>query len=38
VRVTGDLADAFRPPYGPVAQAIVNSVFDSAGQQSDPTA
>jgi coniferyl-aldehyde dehydrogenase len=38
VRGTGDLADAFLPPYGPVAQAIVNSVFESAGQQSDPTA
>ena len=32
VRGTGDLADAFLPPYGPMAQAIVNSVFDSAGQ------
>ena len=31
VRGTGDLADAFLPPYGPVAQAIVSSVFDSAG-------
>ena len=29
VRGTGDLADAFLPPYGPVAQAIVSSVFDS---------
>jgi coniferyl-aldehyde dehydrogenase len=30
VRGTGDLADAFLPPYGPVAQAIVDSVFDGA--------
>ena len=30
VRGTGDLADAFLPPYGPVAQAIVSSVFDAA--------
>jgi coniferyl-aldehyde dehydrogenase len=30
VRGTGDLADAFLPPYGPVAQAIVSSVFDGA--------
>jgi coniferyl-aldehyde dehydrogenase len=28
VRGTGDLADAFLPPYGPVVQAIVDSVFD----------
>jgi coniferyl-aldehyde dehydrogenase len=27
VRGTGDLADAFLPPYGPVVQAIVDSVF-----------
>jgi len=26
------------PPYGQVAQAIVNRVFDSADQPSDPTA
>jgi coniferyl-aldehyde dehydrogenase len=32
VRGTGDLADAFLPPYGPVAQAIVSSVFDEAAQ------
>jgi coniferyl-aldehyde dehydrogenase len=32
VRGTGDLADAFLPPYGPVTEAIVNSVFDAAGQ------
>jgi coniferyl-aldehyde dehydrogenase len=31
VRGTGDLADAFLPPYGPVVEAIVNSVFDAAG-------
>jgi len=30
VRGTGDLADAFLPPYGPVAEAIVSSVFDAA--------
>ena len=30
VRGTGDLADAFLPPYGPVAQAIVDSVFDGS--------
>jgi coniferyl-aldehyde dehydrogenase len=30
VRGTGDLADAFLPPYGPAAQAIVDSVFDGA--------
>ncbi len=33
VRGTGDLADAFLPPYGPTAEAIVNSVF--AGPASD---
>ncbi len=27
VRGTGDLADAFLPPYGPVAEAIVSTVF-----------
>jgi coniferyl-aldehyde dehydrogenase len=31
VRGTGDLTDAFLPPYGPTAQAIVDSVF-AAGQ------
>jgi coniferyl-aldehyde dehydrogenase len=30
VRGTGDLADAFLPPYGPVVQAIVDSVFGTA--------
>ena len=30
VRGTGDLADAFLPPYGPTAQAIVDSVFQAA--------
>ncbi len=30
VRGTGDLADAFLPPYGPVVAAIVASVFDGA--------
>jgi hypothetical protein len=28
---TGDLVDAFLPPYGPVAQAVVSSVFDGSG-------
>lgn len=32
VRGTGDLADAFLPPYGPAAEAIVSSVFDAAAQ------
>ena len=32
VRGTGDLADAFLPPYGPAAEAIVSSVFDSPAQ------
>jgi coniferyl-aldehyde dehydrogenase len=32
VRGTGDLADAFLPPYGPLTQAIVDSVFDAAAQ------
>jgi coniferyl-aldehyde dehydrogenase len=32
VRGTGDLTDAFVPPYGPLAQAIVSFVFDSAAQ------
>jgi hypothetical protein len=27
VRGTGDLADAFLPPYGAMAQAIVDSVL-----------
>jgi coniferyl-aldehyde dehydrogenase len=30
VRGTGDLADAFLPPYGTVVQAIVDSVFGGA--------
>ena len=30
VRGTGDLIDAFLPPYGPTAQAIVDSVVGSA--------
>ena len=30
VRGTGDLADAFLPPYGAAAQAIVDSVFDGS--------
>jgi coniferyl-aldehyde dehydrogenase len=37
VRGTGDLADAFLPPYGPAAQAIVDSVFQSAaGSEAAP--
>jgi coniferyl-aldehyde dehydrogenase len=32
VRGTGDLADAFLPPYGPTAQAIVDSVLSGAAQ------
>ncbi len=32
VRGTGDLADAFLPPYGPAAQAVVDSVFAGAAQ------
>src|SRR5258707_11219809 len=32
VRGTGDLTDAFVPPYGAVAEAIVNSVFAGAAQ------
>jgi coniferyl-aldehyde dehydrogenase len=32
VRGTGDLADAFLPPYGPVAQAIVSSVLDGPAE------
>jgi coniferyl-aldehyde dehydrogenase len=31
VRGTGDLADAFLPPYGGVAQAIVDGVFGGPG-------
>jgi coniferyl-aldehyde dehydrogenase len=30
VRGTGDLADAFLPPYGPVAQAVVDGAFHAA--------
>ncbi len=30
VRGEGDLIDAFAPPYGPSAQAIVNAAFDNA--------
>jgi coniferyl-aldehyde dehydrogenase len=36
VRGTGDLADAFLPPYGPAAQAIVDSVFSAAASAGDP--
>jgi hypothetical protein len=31
VRGTGDLADAFLPPYAGAAQAIVTSIFGDAG-------
>ena len=37
VRGTGDLADAFLPPYGAMAQAIVDSVFSNHAQ-ADPAA
>lgn len=36
VRGTGDLADAFLPPYGATAEAIVNSVFDLAAAAEGP--
>jgi len=37
VRGTGDLADAFLPPYGATAQAIVDSVFQTvAGPEAAP--
>lgn len=32
VRGTGDLADAFLPPYGPSAQAVVDSAFAGPAQ------
>jgi coniferyl-aldehyde dehydrogenase len=38
VRGTGDLADAFLPPYGQVAEGIVNSVFALAGGEAAPAA
>lgn len=31
VRGTGDLADAFLPPYGPLAQAVVDGAYAHAG-------
>jgi acyl-CoA reductase-like NAD-dependent aldehyde dehydrogenase len=37
VRGTGDLTDAFLPPYGPLAQAIVDSIF-TGGAESPGTA
>jgi coniferyl-aldehyde dehydrogenase len=37
VRGTGDLADAFLPPYGPIAQAIVDSVFGASAPTESPT-
>jgi coniferyl-aldehyde dehydrogenase len=37
VRGTGDLADAFLPPYAGAAQAIVSSIFGDAGHaEADP--
>ena len=35
VRGTGDLADAFLPPYGPLAQAVVEGAF-AAASNPDP--
>ena len=32
VRGSGDIADALLPPYGPVAQAVADSVFGAPGQ------
>ena len=32
VRGEGDLIEAFAPPYGATAQAIVSAAFDQAGQ------
>ena len=32
VRGEGDLTEAFLPPYGQLAQAVVSSVFDAAAQ------
>ncbi len=32
VRGEGDLIDAFAPPYGPTAQAVVGAAFEQAGQ------
>jgi coniferyl-aldehyde dehydrogenase len=34
VRGEGDLIEAFAPPYGPTAQAVVSAAFEQAGQQS----
>jgi hypothetical protein len=31
VRGDGDLIEAFAPPYGPTAQAIVDAAFPAAG-------
>lgn len=36
IRGTGDLADAFLPPYGAVAQAIVDSALSAAGSGGSP--
>ncbi len=32
VRGEGDLIEAFAPPYGPVAEAVVGAAFEQAGQ------
>jgi coniferyl-aldehyde dehydrogenase len=36
VRGTGDLADAFLPPYAGAAQAIVSSIFGAGHAEADP--
>jgi coniferyl-aldehyde dehydrogenase len=36
VRGTGDLADAFLPPYAGAAQAIVSSIFDAGHAEAGP--
>ena len=38
VRGTGDMIDAFLPPYGPAAQAIVDSVVGDGAQAPEATA
>jgi len=37
VRGTGDMADAFLPPYGPLAQAIVDSIIRPVDSGEAPT-
>jgi coniferyl-aldehyde dehydrogenase len=36
VRGEGDLIEAFAPPYGPTAQAVVAAAFEQAGQATTP--